>query len=452
MPFVKSKSIRATVQRSLAYILNPEKTNDLVLTSSLNCLTDPAGAYYNMKMVYERFSGKSFDEPIPKSGKGRVKAIHYIQSFDPKDNISPELAHRIGKAFALKVFGKDSQVVIATHIDKEHMHTHFIVNTYRVDGHKFNDNKGTLRKIREESDRVCLAFGIKPIEPKQRVSQGVDYKEWEHKQRGTSWKEKIRNEIDWLIGWVKNVDELLAELEHLGYTVKRGKYISVKATDQQRAVRLKTLGEDYTVEQLASRILWRDVGAGINNPCEKSALRDKYSETIGSVQEVNANHPTLEQLGMLLSIINRDRLQSIGEVDGKIKQLNFELEKSRQEVNAMETKCNLLKSLAAQAEEFFALMDKPSLTTEEQLRVEMYRETLAQKNIESRSDLDYLKGVIAETEQKAAPVREHYNKCAVLLKEYSDIATTYKEISQGDYINKLVEQQRKQDTSQRHKR
>ena len=70
MPFVKSKSIRATVQRSLAYILNPEKTDDLVLTSSLNCLTDPEGAYYNMKMVYERFSGKRFDEPIPKSGNG----------------------------------------------------------------------------------------------------------------------------------------------------------------------------------------------------------------------------------------------------------------------------------------------------------------------------------------------------------------------------------------------
>ena len=452
MPFVKSKSIRATVQRSLAYILNPEKTDDLVLTSSLNCLTDPEGAYYNMKMVYERFSGKSFDEPIPKSGKGRVKAIHYIQSFDPKDNISPELAHRIGKAFALKVFGKDSQVVIATHVDKEHIHTHFIVNAYGVDGHKFNDNKETLRKIREESDRVCLAFGIKPIEPKQGVSQGMDYKEWEHKQRGTSWKEKIRNEIDWLIGWVKNVDELLAELEHLGYTVKRGKYISVKAPDQQRAVRLKTLGEDYTVEQLASRILWRDVGAGINNPCEKSALRDKYSETIGSVQEVNANHPTLEQLGMLLSIINRDRLQSIGEVDGKIKQLNFELEKSRQEVNTMETKCNFLKSLAAQAEEYFSLMDKPLLTAEEHLRVEMYRETLAQKNIESRSDLDYLKGVIVETEQKAAPIREHYNKCATLLKEYSDIATTYDEISQGDYISKLIERQRKQDALPHHKR
>ena len=452
MPFVKSKSIRATVQRSLAYILNPEKTDDLVLTSSLNCLTDPKGAYFNMKMVYERFSGKRFDEPIPKSGKGRVKAIHYIQSFDPKDNISSELAHRIGKAFALKVFGKDSQVVIATHVDKEHIHTHFIVNAYGVNGHKFNDNKETLRKNREESDRVCLAFGIKPIEPKQGVSQNIEYNEWEHKQHGTSWKEKIRCEIDRLVGWVKNVDELLAELEKLGYTVKRGKYISVKAPDQQRAVRLKTLGEDYTIEQLASRILWRDIGAGINNPCESSTLRDKYSETIGNVQEVNTSHPTLEQLGLLLSIINRDRLQSIGEIDSKIEQLKYELEKSRQEVNTMETKCNLLKSLAAQAEEYFALMDKPSLTAEEQFRVEMYRETLAQQNIESISDYEYLKGVITDVEQKASPVKAHYSKCAVLLKEYSDIAETYNQISQSDYISKLIEQQQKQEQEVSHKK
>ena len=178
-----------------------------------------------------------------------------------------------------------------------------------------------------------------------------------------------------------------------------------------------------------------------------SELRDKYSETFGSVQEVNAFHPTLEQLGLLLSIINRDCLQSIGEVDGKIKQLNFELEKSRQEVNTMETKCNFLKSLAAQAEVYFSIMDKPSLTAEEKLRAEMYKETLVKQNIESTSDYEYLKGVIIETEQKAAPIKAHYNRCATLLKEYSDISATYNEISQGDYISKLVEQQQKQDVS-----
>ena len=431
----------------MTYILDPQKTDGLILTNSMNCIPDSKCAYLAMKLVYEQFSGNKFDEPPPKQGKGKVKAIHYIQSFDPKDNISPELAHRIGKVFALKVFGKDSQVVIATHIDKEHIHTHFIVNAYGVDGHKFNDNKETLRKIREESDRVCLAFGIKPIEPKH-GSSGIDHSEWEHKRRGTSWKEKIRNEIDRLVGWVKNIDELLAELELLGYTVKHGKYISVKTPNQQRAVRLKTLGNDYTVESLASRILWRDVGAGLNNPCEKSALRDKYLETISNVQEVNTSHPTLEQLGTLLTVINRDNLRTIGELDGKIEQIKFELEKSRMEVNTMETKCNLLRSLAAKAEEYFALTDKPSLNAEEQLRLEMYRETLAQKNIVSCSDLDYLKGVIADAEEKSAPVKAHYNKCASLLKEYSDISETYNEISQGDYISKLIEQERKQDVLQ----
>ena len=413
----------------------------------MNCIPDPKCAYLAMKMVYEQFSGNKFDEPLPKSGKGRVKAIHYIQSFDPKDKISPELAHQIGRTFARKAFGDNCQIVIATHVDKEHIHTHFIINTYGIDGRKFNDNLATRKNLREISDRVCLAFGIKPIEPKQGAS-GIDHSEWEHKQRGPSWKEKIRSEIDRLVGWVKNVDELLAELEMLGYTIKHGKYISIKAPDQQRAVRLKTLGEDYMVEQLASRILWRDVGSGINNPCEKSALRDKYSETIDGVQAVNAYHPTLEQLGTLLTVINRDNLQSIGELEGKIEQIKFELEKSRMEVNTMETKCNLLKSLAAQAEEYFSLMDKPSLTAEEQLRVEMYRKTLAQKNIESRSDLDYLNGVIVETKQKAAPIKAHYNKCAALLKEYSDISETYNKISQGDYISKLIEQQRKQDVPQ----
>ena len=114
----------------------------------------------------------------------------------------------------------------------------------------------------------------------------------------------------------------------------------------------------------------------------------------------------------------------------------------------METKCNQLRSLAAQAEEYFALMDKPSLTGKEQLRAKMYRETLAQNNIESRSNYDYLKTVIAETEQKAAPIKEHYKKCADLLREYSEIVETYHEISQGNYISKLIEHQRKQDAPQ----
>ena len=232
----------------------------------------------------------------------------------------------------------------------------------------------------------------------------------------------------------------------LGYTVKRGKYISVKAPEQQRAVRLKTLGEDYTPENLSSRILWRDVGAGILNPCEYSEMRDRYNSTIDKIGSTTSIHPDLFKLSAQLTIINRDNLRSIGELEGKIEQLKIEVEKALKEVNTMETKCNNLKSLAVQAEEYFALLDKPQHTDEENLKLEMYRETLARQNIQSLSDFEYLKGVIKETEQKAAPIREHYKKCTDLFREYSDIADTYREISQGDYISRLIEQQRKQDT------
>ena len=349
-----------------------------------------------------------------------MKAIHYIQSFDPKDNISPELAHRIGRTLARKAFGENCQVVIATHLDKGHLHNHIIINTYGIDGIKFNANKKTLDTIKEISDRVCLAFGIQPYDKSKGKSKTIEYNEWEHKRRGTSWKEKIRAEIDRIIGYVKNVDELLAELEMLGYTIKRGKYISVKAPEQQRAVRLKTLGEDYTHENLASRILWRDVGAGISNPCKYSEIRKRYNSTINELGQTTNTLPDVFKLSAQLTIINRDNLRSIGELEGKIEQLKLELEKSRQEVNTMETKCNQLRSLAVQAEEYFSLMDKQSLTAEEQLRAKIYEETLTRNNVQSRSDFDFLKGVIAETEQKATPIREHYKKCTDLFREYSD--------------------------------
>ena len=182
-------------------------------------MANPTDAYLSMKTVYEHFTGERYNAPLPLEGKGSVKAIHYIQSFDPKDNITPELAHKIAKAFARKTFGDNCQIVIATHLDKGHIHNHFILNTYGIDGQKFNDNLTTRNKIREYSDRVCLAFGIQPIVEKDKPNKGIAYNEWENQHHGTSWKQKIRVEIDGLIAYCKNLDELLYELELKGYTV-----------------------------------------------------------------------------------------------------------------------------------------------------------------------------------------------------------------------------------------
>lgn len=461
MPYVKSISLHTTVNKSLAYILNPAKTNSLLYTTSLNCLTNAKDAYLSMKTVFEHFSGEKFNAPLPVEGKGSVKAIHYIQSFDPQDNVSPELAHRIAKAFARKTFGDDCQVVIATHTDRQHVHNHLIINTYSLTGQKFNDNWNTREKIREYSDRVCLAFGIKPIITKKGQGRNLAYNEWENKKRGTSWKEKIRLEIDRLIGTVKNLDELLAELELLGYTVKKGKYISIKAPEQERFVRTKTLGEDYTEDNLISRIRWRDVGASVTLSGEPAPLRDDYIRTLNDVTELARTGKKIQRkryrsepyspendldvykISAQLSIINRDNIHSIGELEGKIQRLKSKYENARRELNSLIVKLEKLEGLTEQAETYFSLADKSQLSDTEQLSLKICRQSLQNNNISDHSDFERLKAVRTETDKKIAALKKTFEDCEGMYEVYKDIANTYYAIAKGDYISKLVEEERK---------
>ena len=463
MPYIKSICLHNTVDRSLAYILNPDKTEDLLYTTALNCMANAEDAYLNMKMVYEHFSGKKYNEPPPLNGKGRVKAIHYIQSFDPQDNISPEEAHRISKAFARKTFGDDCQIVIATHCDKNHIHSHFILNSYSLLGKKFYDNQTTLNKIKEYSDRVCLAFGIQPYDKSKGKGKTMAYNEWEHKCKGTSWKQKIRLEIDKLIACVKNIDELLYELELLGYTIKRGKYISIKAPEQQRFVRTKTLGEDYTTESIASRILWRDVGANVTLSGEPAPIRDDYIKAIDDVSQLARdgrkiqrkrdstalyspeNDMDVYKLSAQLTIINRDNIHSIGELEGKIENLKCEYENARQEFNSLSLKQDTLNSLVESANTFYELSEKSSLSISEKLRINICRQSIQKKGINSREDFEHLKHLQSDTQQKISTLNNSFESCKKLYDVYADIAKTYHEISKGDYISRLVEEKKRQE-------
>lgn len=472
MPYVKSISIHSTVQRSIAYILNPDKTEDLVYTTALNCMANAKDAYLAMKSVYEHFSGEKFNTPSPLNSKGSVKAIHYIQSFDPQDNITPELAHRIAKAFARKTFGDNCQVVIATHLDKGHLHNHYILNTYTLDGKKFNANKTTLNKIKEYSDRVCLAFGIQPYDKSKGKGKTLAYNEWEHKKRDTSWKQQIRLDIDRLIASVKNIDELLRELEMMGYSIKRGKYISIKAQGQERYVRTKTLGEDYTEESLVSRILWRDVGSNISLTREPAPIRSDYLKAINEVSELARtgrkvqrkrdssvpytpeNDMDVYKVSAQLTIINRDNIHSIGELEGKIETLKSEYENARQELNALSSKQDSLSSLVEQAKKYFEFLDKPTLTLSEKLKLNICKQAISGHNIQTRSDLERLKSTSQETAKKITLLKENFEKCRRLYEVYSDIAHTYYDISSGDYISRLVaeEQQKREREAQQNKK
>ena len=107
MPYVKSISVHATVDKSLRYILNPDKTESQLYTVSINCTTDAHDAYLQMKAVYEHYARAKYNSPPPLEGKGTVKAIHYIMSFADSENVTPELAHKLAMTFVLKNFGDE---------------------------------------------------------------------------------------------------------------------------------------------------------------------------------------------------------------------------------------------------------------------------------------------------------------------------------------------------------
>ena len=463
LPYVKSISIHQTVNRSLAYILNPDKTEDLMYATSLNCLTNAADAYLAMRTVYEHFSGYKFNEPIPLKGKGRVKAIHYIQSFDPADNVSPELAHKIAKAFALKTFGEDCQIVIATHCDKSHIHNHYIINTYSLTGEKFNANKNSLDRIKEYSDRVCLAFGVQPYDKSKGKGKTMKYNEWENKKRGTSWKEKIRIAIDNLLGTVKNIDELIYELEEQGFTVKRGKYILVRAEGQQRFVRLKTLGDYYSEDILCERIQIALEENRQSDGNKINSLNKIFYERIYQVSELVKsntklprkyfkNQPYILQndfdvytLSAQLAVINRDNICSLGELESKIKKLTSEYENSRQEVNKLSEKLSQFEAVERQVRAYFDLLDKAELSEAEQLQLKMYRSLAERCNITNSDGLQRVEKLRKITSEKVERLAEQMSNCKKLYETYVDISDTYKKISKGDYISNLIAEKKRED-------
>ena len=424
-------------------------------------MTDAESAYLQMRLVYEQFAKDHFNSPPPLQGKSSVKAIHYIQSFAPDDNVTPELAHKIAKAFLRKAFGDDVQAVIATHVDKDHLHSHIIINSYSLSGKKYYANRKSLKRIREVSDGVCKAFGLKPNPNLTGKGRSINHKEWEHRKNGTSWKQQIRDEINNLIPSANSLDELLQTLEEHSYEVKRGKYISIRAPGQERFVRTKTLGDEYTEESLNTRIRYREVGSG-NTP-EKTAsseLQAAYISIIGDVRILAAqrkkvprkriitaaysveNDLDVYKLSAQLSVISKDNIKSSGDLQGRISKLRVDYEKQRGEINNYIDEHNRLVSLWEQAQLFDELSAKDKLSDAEQLQLTICRQAMEQGNIHSKADYDLLRNQTYSLQAKINALKDTLKKTRQRYDVYCDISKTYGEISKGDYISNLVEEEK----------
>ncbi len=223
------------------YTTQDYKTEEQRYVSGVNCV--PAIARDEMQMVKRQF-GK----------EGGIVAFHGYQSFAPGE-VTPEQAHTIGIELARRLWGDRFQVVVATHLDKEHIHNHFVLNSVSfVDGRKFNDCKATYALMRRTSDELCREHGLSVIEhPEQ--GRTMSYDTWEAEQKGKpTWYSQIRRDVDAAITRSFLFDHFIDNLKRQGYQVKQGQYIAVRPPGKERFVRLKTLGDNYTEEAIKERI------------------------------------------------------------------------------------------------------------------------------------------------------------------------------------------------------
>ena len=253
MAITKTHPIKSTLKAAIDYICNPEKTDGKLLVSSYGCAAETAD------IEFEWTRRHAID-------KGTHLGRHLIQAFEPGE-VSPEEAHDIGMQLAKEILGGKYEFVLTTHIDKDHVHNHLIFNAVSFTDHKhYHSNKQSYHYIRRTSDRICKEHALSVITPGQ--DKGKSYIEHQAAQVGISYKAKLKAAIDRLIPASADFDDLLLRLQREGYEIKRGKYISCRASYQERFTRMKTLGMDYTEEAITARI------AGLPSPSRQPKQRD----------------------------------------------------------------------------------------------------------------------------------------------------------------------------------
>lgn len=230
------------------YIKNDKKTKYKELVSAFNCLPESAHLdFVASKALYEKVNGYKTKK------KDDVLAYHIRQAFSPEDNITPEQAHEIGKKLVDEFTKGKHEYVIATHIDKKHIHNHIIFNSTTIDcTRKFNNYYNTSATIRKISDKLCRENNLSVVEPK--AQKGQHYKEWQENKKGESWKSKLKRNIDKCVETSGSFEEFKIAMQDMGYEIKEVRHIAFRAKGQERYTRAKTLGDDYTQESIAARI------------------------------------------------------------------------------------------------------------------------------------------------------------------------------------------------------
>lgn len=272
MAITKIHAIKSTLSNVILYIENPSKTDGQLLVSGYNVEPQTAALDFEITAM---MAHKVHHISCKKTSN---LAYHLIQSFSPTEKITPREAHDLGRKLALEFTEGKYEFVIATHIDKGHIHNHIIINSV-----SFYDYKKlrtvpyrTAQQIRSISDRLCMEAQLSVIKDPQKLGQL--YPTYVQKKRTTSNRTEVRKKLNFCLERATNYAQFLQMAQELGISVcQRGKHMTYLPEGAGRAIRDTSLADTdkFTYTGLVERLE--------DNAAEQQFIRERIAKIFPSV-------------------------------------------------------------------------------------------------------------------------------------------------------------------------
>ncbi len=422
MAITKILSKRMRLDKLIRYVQNTDKTDDAVFTYCQYC--DPKDAAKQMQATKERY-GKA----------DGIQAFHIIQSFSPGE-ITPELAHELGIRF-IKEHLSGYEVVLGTHVDKEHIHNHIALNSVSFKtGKKYHSTaQSYYQQIRKISDRLCKEYGLSVV--METSGKGITYAEWKLHEAGLlTLRELFDHDVEECLSLAMNLGNFYALMEDHGYTVRHhGAYPSFVPDGYTHPYRIKRNGRSWTESDIESFIdhAMSDPSFEVIMPKVQKAyvpygkqrgfraLYVSWMYVLGIIgqgkrtQYPKVNYKELkrfEQYKALAAFLDRNKIDTREQLQAKIEELNGTVEaltKSRSIWNSKKKRRGVLYSALSAVEH---LADVPDLYTQGVVGIEEdYKRYLEAERKLDGTDQEALKAERNEVYEKVASINAEIREC-----------------------------------------
>jgi hypothetical protein len=309
----ESKQSISAMKGVIDYCCQDKKVYDEIsnqrLVSGVNCDGENAfKEFMATKKSYGKTDGMNF--------------YQYVQSFSPEENITPHQAHEIAIEFAEKAW-TGYEVLVATHCDAQHIHSHFVINSVSFENSKkLRQNPNTLKSLRALSDEICGQHNLSTLEPYSKEGMKISTREYRTAVKGQSWKFKLMNDIDKAMNISGSKEDFINAMSIMGYSVTwtdGRKYITYQCPNKMKCRDIKLHNDKYLKGSMENEFRYRQEQYFGKPQAEEQQLTDSDRATIG--RNKSDFDSVTGQRGGTQSVENGNNL-SAGAVQPDFKNLN----------------------------------------------------------------------------------------------------------------------------------